>query len=206
MRERTGQAPGEFSNRASARPPERSRAWFPRERTAIGGPAGRSPPVVMRERTGEAPVNSLTARQRGRRSGAGRGAPRANGDRGSGGAKPPGCNEGADGRSPGEFSNRASARPPERSGAWGPRERTAIGGPAGRSPPVVMTDWDAETYHKLSDPQFAWGVRVLAKLRPAWGERILDLGCGSGRLTERLAGQMQHGVVVGLDVSPKMVA
>jgi trans-aconitate methyltransferase len=68
-----------------------------------------------------------------------------------------------------------------------------------------MTDWDAETYHKLSDPQFAWGVRVLARLRPASGERILDLGCGSGRLTERLASEMQHGVVVGLDLSPTML-
>src|SRR5687768_3540394 len=98
----------------------------------------------MRERRGEGAGNSLTARRRGRRRGAGRGAPRANGDRGSGGAKPPGCNEGADGRSPGEFSNRASARPPERSGAWGPRERTAIGGPAGRSPPVVMRERTGE--------------------------------------------------------------
>ena len=69
-----------------------------------------------------------------------------------------------------------------------------------------MSDWDAGTYDRLSDPQFAWGVRVLDRLRPAPGERILDLGCGSGRLTERLASQMHDGVIVGLDLSPKMLA
>ena len=69
-----------------------------------------------------------------------------------------------------------------------------------------MTDWDATTYDKLSDPQFAWGVRMLGRLHPVPGERILDLGCGSGRLTERLAREMQHGVVVGLDLSPTMLA
>ncbi len=35
-----------------------------------------------------------------------------------------------------DFLDRASARPPERSGAIGPPRATAMGGPAGRSPPV----------------------------------------------------------------------
>jgi ubiquinone/menaquinone biosynthesis C-methylase UbiE len=69
-----------------------------------------------------------------------------------------------------------------------------------------MTDWDAHTYDRLSDPQFAWGVRVLDRLRPISGERILDLGCGSGRLTERLASQIKQGVIVALDLSPTMLA
>jgi SAM-dependent methyltransferase len=69
-----------------------------------------------------------------------------------------------------------------------------------------MSDWDAETYHRLSDPQFAWGLRVLDRLRPVAGERILDLGCGSGRLTDRLADAMGRGVVVGLDLSQAMLA
>ncbi len=69
-----------------------------------------------------------------------------------------------------------------------------------------MSDWDAQTYHRLSDPQFAWGLRVLDRLRPVAGERILDLGCGSGRLTDRLADAMGRGVVVGLDLSQAMLA
>jgi trans-aconitate 2-methyltransferase len=67
-----------------------------------------------------------------------------------------------------------------------------------------MTDWDAVRYHRLSEPQRAWGQRVLARLAPAAGERILDLGCGTGRLTEEIAGT--PGIqVVGLDRSAAML-
>ena len=71
---------------------------------------------------------------------------------------------------------------------------------------MLMSDWDAETYHRLSDPQFSWGLRVLERLRPVSGERILDLGCGSGRLTERLADVLGQGLVVGSDLSHAMLA
>jgi trans-aconitate 2-methyltransferase len=68
-----------------------------------------------------------------------------------------------------------------------------------------MPDWDASRYHRLSDPQVAWGRAVLKRLDPNPGERILDLGCGTGRLTREIAGQ--PGIrVVGLDRSAAMVA
>ncbi len=50
-----------------------------------------------------------------------------------------------------------------------------------------MSDWDAAQYHKLSDPQREWGVRVLDRLAPRHGEVILDVGCGTGRLTAAFA-------------------
>ena len=68
-----------------------------------------------------------------------------------------------------------------------------------------MSDWDAARYHRISDPQFEWGQRVIARLRPADGERILDLGCGTGRLTQDLAGAVSGGLVVGLDRSTAMM-
>jgi trans-aconitate methyltransferase len=40
-----------------------------------------------------------------------------------------------------------------------------------------MTDWDAERYHRLSQPQLEWGRRVLDRLARGARERILDLGC-----------------------------
>jgi len=49
-----------------------------------------------------------------------------------------------------------------------------------------MSDWDAARYHQLSGPQQAWGRRVLDRLAPAAGEDILDVGCGTGRLTADL--------------------
>ena len=69
-----------------------------------------------------------------------------------------------------------------------------------------MTDWDAARYHRISGPQFDWGQRVIARLAPAAGERILDLGCGTGRLTHEIARAASPGQVIGLDRSGAMIA
>jgi trans-aconitate 2-methyltransferase len=67
-----------------------------------------------------------------------------------------------------------------------------------------MSDWDAAKYHRISDPQLAWGRTVAARLAPVAGERILDLGCGTARLTEEIAAT--PGIfVVGLDRSGAML-
>lgn len=67
-----------------------------------------------------------------------------------------------------------------------------------------MSDWDAAKYHRISDPQLAWGRSVAARLKPAAGEHILDLGCGTGRLTQEIAAT--PGIfVVGLDRSCAML-
>jgi len=67
-----------------------------------------------------------------------------------------------------------------------------------------MSDWDAAKYHRISDPQLAWGRTIAARLVPVEGERILDLGCGTGRLTEEIAAT--PGIfVVGLDRSTAML-
>jgi len=67
-----------------------------------------------------------------------------------------------------------------------------------------MSDWDAAKYHRVSDPQLAWGRAVASRLLPLSGERILDLGCGTGRLTVELA-QTPGIQVIGLDRSAAML-
>lgn len=64
--------------------------------------------------------------------------------------------------------------------------------------------WDAERYVREASFVPANGVPVVDLLDPQPGERILDLGCGDGTLTELIAAR---GVdVVGVDASPEMVA
>jgi SAM-dependent methyltransferase len=66
-------------------------------------------------------------------------------------------------------------------------------------------EWDAEAYQRLSDPQFAWGLRVLERLPLEGGETVIDAGCGSGRLTGVLAQRLPRGHVIAVDRSTNMI-
>lgn len=65
-------------------------------------------------------------------------------------------------------------------------------------------EWNADAYHRLSEPQFAWGRRVLDRLPLEGTECVLDAGCGSGRLTRALAERVERGLTVGCDLSENM--
>ena len=69
-------------------------------------------------------------------------------------------------------------------------------------------DWNAEQYHRVSEPQFEWGLQVLARVAslPLRGdEMVLDAGCGTGRLTTHLAALFPRGRVVATDLSAPML-
>ena len=64
--------------------------------------------------------------------------------------------------------------------------------------------WNPETYSRDAAFVPQLGSGVLEWLAPHTGERILDLGCGDGQLTERIV--HAGASVTGIDASPKMVA
>jgi trans-aconitate 2-methyltransferase len=66
-------------------------------------------------------------------------------------------------------------------------------------------EWDAATYHRLSDHQHAWGRKVLARLSLRGDETVIDAGCGTGRLTSELAPQLPRGRVLAVDLSENML-
>jgi trans-aconitate 2-methyltransferase len=68
-----------------------------------------------------------------------------------------------------------------------------------------VRDWDGTTYDRISAPQQAWGREVLERLPLRGDERVLDAGCGSGRVTEILVERLLRGRVVAVDASPSMV-
>jgi trans-aconitate methyltransferase len=64
--------------------------------------------------------------------------------------------------------------------------------------------WNAELYDEKHSFVSSYGEGVLGYLQPLQGERILDLGCGTGQL----ANDMMHygSAVIGIDKSPDMIA
>jgi len=66
-------------------------------------------------------------------------------------------------------------------------------------------DWNASAYHRLSDAQLAMGLDVLERLELRGDERVLDAGCGTGRVTAVLLEQLPAGEVMAVDGSPSMV-
>jgi SAM-dependent methyltransferase len=64
--------------------------------------------------------------------------------------------------------------------------------------------WSAARYRGAAQFVPALGVAVLEWLAPLPGERILDLGCGDGTLTEKIAAAGAR--VVAVDAAPEMVA
>jgi trans-aconitate 2-methyltransferase len=74
------------------------------------------------------------------------------------------------------------------------------------SPGRGTRDWDAATYHRVSDIQYAWALEQLERLELRGDEVVLDAGCGSGRVTALLADRVPHGRVYGVDMAPSMAS
>ncbi|MBB4663568.1 class I SAM-dependent methyltransferase [Conexibacter arvalis] len=71
---------------------------------------------------------------------------------------------------------------------------------------LVTREWDAGSYHRVSTPHQDWGRAVLERLELDGGETVLDLGCGTGRITRALLERLPDGRVIAVDGSAAMVA
>jgi trans-aconitate methyltransferase len=68
----------------------------------------------------------------------------------------------------------------------------------------MTTTWDATAYDSRHAYVFRFGAGLIGDLKPEPGERILDLGCGTGHLTNEIAGAGAE--VLGIDKSAEMIA
>ena len=73
----------------------------------------------------------------------------------------------------------------------------------------VDRGWNSETlarmYFHHSETQRQWAWESLSKLSFSGNEKILDFGCGDGKVSAEMARLVKHGTVLGIDVSEQMI-
>jgi trans-aconitate methyltransferase len=65
--------------------------------------------------------------------------------------------------------------------------------------------WSAADYASNSAVQQTWARELIIQLKLQGNERILDVGCGDGKITAELARSVPHGSIVGVDASMQMI-
>jgi trans-aconitate 2-methyltransferase len=69
-----------------------------------------------------------------------------------------------------------------------------------------MAPWEPDQYQRFQRERAQPFEDALALVKRRAGLRVVDLGCGTGELTRRLADALPDGQVVGVDSSPEMLA
>ncbi|CAB9496432.1 Uncharacterized methyltransferase C70.08c [Seminavis robusta] len=67
-------------------------------------------------------------------------------------------------------------------------------------------EWDVERYQDQHSFVWEYGRGLIDWLKPSQGERILDVGCGTGELAAQIADEYDTVSVVGMDRDPAMIA
>ena len=70
----------------------------------------------------------------------------------------------------------------------------------------MIYEFDGRQYEKASAHQTRWGEDMVMLMTLGGTEAILDIGCGDGRVTQKLALRVPDGEVMGIDASDSMIA
>jgi trans-aconitate methyltransferase len=68
-----------------------------------------------------------------------------------------------------------------------------------------MVEWNAGEYNRVSSLQDALAEEQLGRLTLEGAERVLDVGCGDGKITAEIAARLPRGSVLGVDPSRNMI-
>src|SRR5687767_8216782 len=71
------------------------------------------------------------------------------------------------------------------------------------SPATVI--WNPADYAANSAAQLAWARELITKLKLRGDERVLDVGCGDGKVTAEIAQALPRGEITGVDSSAEMI-
>jgi trans-aconitate 2-methyltransferase len=68
-----------------------------------------------------------------------------------------------------------------------------------------MTEWNASGYQSISQLQEAIATEQLSRVTLVESDRVLDIGCGNGKITAAIADRIPKGSVLGVDASQNMI-
>ncbi len=68
-----------------------------------------------------------------------------------------------------------------------------------------MADWDPGHYLRFADHRTRPGIELIARIPDFDPKTIVDLGCGTGHLTELLRRRWPHAATIGVDSSQEMI-
>ena len=69
-----------------------------------------------------------------------------------------------------------------------------------------MAEWNASEYNRHSSLQAAMAAEQLSRVTLRGDERVLDVGCGDGKITAEIAARVPRGSALGVDPSQNMIA
>jgi trans-aconitate 2-methyltransferase len=70
---------------------------------------------------------------------------------------------------------------------------------------LTQHKWNPEDYEKNSSAQEKWADALISGLKLKGDERILDIGCGDGKITAKISARVPGGQVLGIDSSQDMI-
>jgi len=68
-----------------------------------------------------------------------------------------------------------------------------------------VSEWDAAAYDRVAAPMTERGLELVDRLELDGDETVMDAGCGTGQVTERLLARLPRGRVIALDASQAML-
>jgi trans-aconitate methyltransferase len=68
-----------------------------------------------------------------------------------------------------------------------------------------MYTWNPSDYSTHSSAQLVWARELIDKLALHGDERVLDIGCGDGKITAEISSLLPRGSIVGIDNSEEMI-
>src|SRR5437016_505553 len=70
----------------------------------------------------------------------------------------------------------------------------------------TVTYWEGQSYSQNSTVQYSQAKHLINQIPFAGSDRVLDVGCGDGKITLEIAAQLKNGgSIQGIDLSPSML-